>query len=48
MNSANINDINNTDHIKEKGNGFLGYLAMFAGFILAMIAIAKGVELLMK
>jgi hypothetical protein len=41
-------DINNTHHIKEKGNGFLGYMAMFAGFILVLVLIAKGITWLMK
>jgi hypothetical protein len=35
------NDINNTNDIKGKWNGFLGYLAMFLGFIIFLVLLSK-------
>jgi hypothetical protein len=35
------NNINNTNDTKEKGTGFLVYLAMFGGFVLVLVLLSK-------
>jgi hypothetical protein len=48
MEANNLKDINNTNHIKEKGNGLWGYLVMLTGFIGFMIILSKLVTWLLR
>jgi hypothetical protein len=50
METKDIKNTDNIDHSKEKGNGngFLGYLLMFAGFIIFLVILSKVLMWLLK
>jgi hypothetical protein len=41
METNNLKDIDNTNHDKGKGNGFLGFLMLFLGFITFLVLVSK-------